>query len=446
VAAAATANPIHVQGREGTEDLDLDAVLRVGRHRAASAAARAGFGFGEGRGAVAAWALFGSAALCWGAFVLATDPSQPAPAHYALGATFLLGGFAAVMRAVALWRRTAYKLYSIPVLCFTIAAGVLASAGACMAQGAPLRAAYNGAAAVVLVALGTLLLRGDKEGAQRLIYAVLGVCSLVLLGAGVAQLATGGTTGTWVGNLIFSAVCAVLLHGARRWHALVLNRAGAIVAADCKVYDAEWRKLLRREPPGGRVALQALRACVAHASEGLPRSTPGQPTSDLGTLYRSAKLTNAPFQDAVADLCTGLGEHCRCDTPKKMGRAVEKVWRCYGGDVSRLVDLVRSSAVFDSVEDMRACLQRIAGSDAVQLLRIKNRFDLGYDSKLSGGYRDVSMNLALAGAGAPPPGEVAEEDAGAHVCELQLQLRDFYKLKKADGHKRYVEFRNLRAE
>jgi hypothetical protein len=28
VAAAATANPIHVQGREGTEDLDLDAVLR----------------------------------------------------------------------------------------------------------------------------------------------------------------------------------------------------------------------------------------------------------------------------------------------------------------------------------------------------------------------------------------------------------------------------------
>jgi len=31
------------------------------------------------------------------------------------------------------------------------------------------------------------------------------------------------------------------------------------------------------------------------------------------------------------------------------------------------------------------------------------------------------------------------------VCELQLEFRCFYALKKADGHKRYVQFRNMLA-
>ena len=33
-----------------------------------------------------------------------------------------------------------------------------------------------------------------------------------------------------------------------------------------------------------------------------------------------------------------------------------------------------------------------------------------------------------------------------HVCEVQLHLNSIYKLKNDEGHKRYVEFRNRRAE
>ena len=33
-----------------------------------------------------------------------------------------------------------------------------------------------------------------------------------------------------------------------------------------------------------------------------------------------------------------------------------------------------------------------------------------------------------------------------HVCEIQLHLTPIYELKNDDGHKRYVKYRNQRAE
>lgn len=33
-----------------------------------------------------------------------------------------------------------------------------------------------------------------------------------------------------------------------------------------------------------------------------------------------------------------------------------------------------------------------------------------------------------------------------HVCEIQLHLAPIYELKNDDGHKRYVKYRNQRAE
>jgi hypothetical protein len=33
-----------------------------------------------------------------------------------------------------------------------------------------------------------------------------------------------------------------------------------------------------------------------------------------------------------------------------------------------------------------------------------------------------------------------------NICELQLVLKQFFLLKKAEGHARYVTFRNMRCE
>ncbi len=76
----------------------------------------------------------------------------------------------------------------------------------------------------------------------------------------------------------------------------------------------------------------------------------------------------------------------------------------------------------------------------IELLRIKNRYDPKYDSKLSGGYRDVNINLRFRSHLALLLG------LETHVCEVQLVLRSIIGIKNEEGHKNYVTCRNLRAE
>jgi hypothetical protein len=106
-----------------------------------------------------------------------------------------------------------------------------------------------------------------------------------------------------------------------------------------------------------------------------------------------------------------------------------------------------------------------------QVRRVKNRLDPLYDAvRESAGYRDVCVLLSLeaeagaeAGAGVGVGGQARDfdsvggsgggssgGDAGelsqglsrGFVCELQLQWRPLYSIKSADGHARYVQYRN----
>ena len=152
-------------------------------------------------------------------------------------------------------------------------------------------------------------------------------------------------------------------------------------------------------------------------------------------LRREKYLTGLAEQD---DLEQGL-------LPKRRKRAIEKVWRGYQGDATRLRDLVRCSLVFETVEHMEAAVDVILSDPSVQILRVKNRFAEGYDArKESCGYRDIQLNAV-----------VTEQNFSAdeialglheHVCEIQLHLQPIYELKNDEGHKRYVTFRNQRAE
>ncbi|EKX53531.1 hypothetical protein GUITHDRAFT_100517 [Guillardia theta CCMP2712] len=121
-------------------------------------------------------------------------------------------------------------------------------------------------------------------------------------------------------------------------------------------------------------------------------------------------------------------------------RAVEKIVRSYGGDVSKLVDVVREAIVFDSLQDLSVAVQAITRDSEIRVMRIKNRFDEAYDARGSAGYRDVAINLCVVGE------ESGRVGVSRHVCELQLVLRSFMKLRNASGHKRYVSFRDLRGE
>jgi hypothetical protein len=59
---------------------------------------------------------------------------------------------------------------------------------------------------------------------------------------------------------------------------------------------------------------------------------------------------------------------------------------------------------------------------------------------LGSGYRDVAVNLrVVAGAGMAP-------GLSGHICEVQLLLEGFARVKSDDGHRLYVEWRNFRGE
>lgn len=77
----------------------------------------------------------------------------------------------------------------------------------------------------------------------------------------------------------------------------------------------------------------------------------------------------------------------------------------------------------------------------VAVLQIKNRFTEKYDSAGSAGYRNLSISLIIVDSFTMSRG------VDAHLCELQIGLKPFEFLKHfLDGHKRYVQFRDARAE
>ncbi len=58
---------------------------------------------------------------------------------------------------------------------------------------------------------------------------------------------------------------------------------------------------------------------------------------------------------------------------KRPERAIAKAAVCYGGDVSRLIDLCRARVVFEDTGALCACLELIESvGQSVETVRIKN--------------------------------------------------------------------------
>jgi len=125
---------------------------------------------------------------------------------------------------------------------------------------------------------------------------------------------------------------------------------------------------------------------------------------------------------------------------KAPGRSTEKVFRSYNGDVSRLLDVCRHNIVFENLADLEECCGVIAADPDVRIVRIKNRLSEQTVSKEHAGYRDVMINLRI------ETHETCDWGLEGHVCELQLILKDFARIKTQVGHKRYVAYRNTRGE
>jgi hypothetical protein len=109
--------------------------------------------------------------------------------------------------------------------------------------------------------------------------------------------------------------------------------------------------------------------------------------------------------------------------PKARQRAVEKLFRSYNFDVSRLLDCCRQSLYFETIGGLLICLQTINSDPSVQVLRMHNKLRPTYDATATAGYRDVLVNLRV------KTEEAALLGVDWHVCEVQLVLLEFAKAK-----------------
>ncbi len=95
--------------------------------------------------------------------------------------------------------------------------------------------------------------------------------------------------------------------------------------------------------------------------------------------------------------------------------------------------------VFDSLGDVAECLRALLSDPDLEVVRVKNRFARRYPPAVTAGYRDIAVQVRLAGAAAAAAGGGL---AAGHVCELQLLLAPFARAKGQSGHRRYIAYRN----
>ena len=130
-----------------------------------------------------------------------------------------------------------------------------------------------------------------------------------------------------------------------------------------------------------------------------------------------ARLTGGALDDSDLSNTAGVCGHRLGDAPDSAGarsnvgsaewwalqpgikppaQAVRKAVTCYGGDVSRLLDVCRCRIAFEGAEGILRCLEAMrARSPAVKVIRIKNSLSPFHDPRHTAGYRVFSVSLGL---------------------------------------------------
>ena len=133
---------------------------------------------------------------------------------------------------------------------------------------------------------------------------------------------------------------------------------------------------------------------------------------------------------------------------KLIPRILEKTQRCYRGDASQLTDLCRSAIAFESLEDLANCLELMLNDRRIEVDRIKNRLHPDYNVMTTQGYRDVNVNFRVVKSPVECHSDANWIKLGLseHVCEVQLVPIEYFRIKSDEGHKKYIQYRNLKSE
>jgi hypothetical protein len=156
-------------------------------------------------------------------------------------------------------------------------------------------------------------------------------------------------------------------------------------------------------------------------------------------LLHDAKIAKERLDAFISDIMKRLphGVEQKRAPLKSLERAMVKVYEKYRCNFSMLTDLARRTIVCDNVEALKRVLVELKAavdSNLATVVRIKFRLDKSFDAMEAGGYRGILMNLYF-----PPK----EENESEHHVELQLNLKEFVKIKDEGGHGSYAVARML---
>ena len=191
------------------------------------------------------------------------------------------------------------------------------------------------------------------------------------------------------------------------------KRADALVEEDMAKYNACWKEVssgaeasatllrIRNLCAGAKHASVRANAYTIEPKQRLSKLDPSQ-KKGYAILHKLLSLAGA-LNEVVQNLGRRWSEEAGATSKdgfkqapvKTAKRAIEKVWRSYNGDPASLTDIVRTSIVCSSLEQLESVAKAVFGDKSVQLIRVKNRFDPDYDSSTTAGYRDISMNIKL---------------------------------------------------
>jgi hypothetical protein len=122
---------------------------------------------------------------------------------------------------------------------------------------------------------------------------------------------------------------------------------------------------------------------------------------------------------------------------KTPDRCMEKTMEHYDSRFECLADIARGSVKCTSLSSccyVLKVLLALQKEGQIELVRGKNRFRPDFDADGNGGYRDALLNVVL---------NLPKNRGGGHICELQVHLADFLKIKHSGGHSSYKVARSL---
>ena len=233
-----------------------------------------------------------------------------------------------------------------------------------------------------------------------------------------------------------------------------LRQADEISNRDIEKYRERFAQVKKREPDQLASVTERWKKVQGDAG---PAAKEQRAPPDIEALFLEADATNALFQDLiqevvegltlVEELPAGLPDACDGDADSRSGprathhkapvkgeeRALQKVYRSYSDDWRKLCDLVRTTIVCHTLEQVAECLTQLNKHPDIELLKTddsKNRLRDDFDAeKASGGYRDIQLSARLCGK------QAKELGVEHHIVEIQIHLEAIFKVKSEDGHK-----------